>query len=241
MKTFIKCITIVLCLLFLVACSQQNERMKLGHLQKGATVSFVRDISGEWGIEISNKSGLLMKQNKPAQIIIFQGEENVENLAAGYKSVQKEGNILTAEAKVADGSESAFDVEDQWTISGDDLTLIRKVNVNGTKDSAGFYSAIRLSTVPEVRWEDVDLLAPGLLYGKPHTSPGASGGSLNYNAKRFSIREDVMSAPLFGIRLPDGNWVAALNLSPDGATTLEETTALATTIIIDERIKLAAI
>jgi len=215
--------------------------MKLGHLQKGATVSFVRDISGEWGIEISNKSGLLMKQNKPAQIIIFQGEENVENLAAGYKSVQKEGNILTAEAKVADGSESAFDVEDQWTISGDDLTLIRKVNVNGTKDSAGFYSAIRLSTVPEVRWEDVDLLAPGLLYGKPHTSPGASGGSLNYNAKRFSIREDVMSAPLFGIRLPDGNWVAALNLSPDGATTLEETTALATTIIIDERIKFGAL
>jgi len=207
----------------------------------GATVSFVRNPAGEWGIEIPNKSVPLMKQYNPAQIMVFQGEENVEDLAAGYQSVQKEGNIVTAKAKVADGSEAIFDIEDQWTISGDALSLTRKVNVNGTKDSAGFYSAIRLSTAPEVRWEDVDFLAPGLLYGKPHTSARAAGGSMYYDAGYFSIREDVLAAPLFGLLFQDDNWVLVLDLEPEGSTTLEETTAQASTPIIDERIKFGAL
>jgi hypothetical protein len=223
-----------------VACSQQSDRMKLGRLQMGATVSFVRNSAGDWGIEIPDKSVLLMKQNQPAQIKVFKGGETIEDLAVGYESVQKKGSTIIARAKVADGHETAFYIEDHWTISGDVLSLVREVNVIGTKDSAGFYSAIRITTAPEINWEDVDFLAPGLLYGKPHTSPGASGGFLNYNAKRFSIREDVLSAPLFGIRLHNGNWIAAMNLSPDGVTTLEETTAQATSVIIDERISFGA-
>jgi len=241
MKTIGKCLTLGLCLSFLAACSQQSDRVKLGRLQMGATVSFVRNPAGEWGIEIPNKSVPLMKQYNPAQIMVFQGEENVEDLAAGYQSVQKEGNIVTAKAKVADGSEAIFDIEDQWTISGDALSLTRKVNVNGTKDSAGFYSAIRLSTAPEVRWEDVDFLAPGLLYGKPHTSARAAGGSMYYDAGYFSIREDVLSAPLLGLLLNDGNWIAVLDPAPDGSTTMEETTAQAATPIIDERIRFGAL
>jgi hypothetical protein len=241
MKVFGKCLIFGLSFSFLAACSQQDYRVKLGRLQMGATVSFVRDSTGEWGIEVSGNTLSPITQYNPAQIEVFQGEENITDLAVGYRSVQKEGNTVIAKAKVDDGSEAAFDIEDQWSISGDVLSLSRKVDVTGTKDSAGFYSAIRLSVDPAVKWEDVDYLAPGLLYGKPHTSAGASGGSLNYNAKRFSIREDVMSAPLFGILLQNGNWVAVLNLAPDGATTLEETTAQATTNIIDERIRFGAL
>lgn len=240
MITLSKFLICGLCMSFLTSCSHQSDQMKLGRLQMGTTVTFVRDSTGDWGIEIYDRSVLFMKQNQPAQIEVFQGGETVKDFAVGYHSVQKKGNVVTAKVKVADGQEEAFDIEDQWSISGDVLSLDRKVNVAGTKDSAGFYSAISLSTVPEVRWEDVDFFAPGLLYGKPHTSPGASGGSLNYSRKHFSIREDVLSAPLFGIRLQDGNWMAVLNLSPDGATTLEETTAQASTVIIDERINFGA-
>ena len=221
----------------LAACNQQNDQIKLGRLQTGATVSFVQDSAGTWGIEISDRSAQLMKQIHPAQIEVFNGGANAEYLASGYQSVTKEGNIVTSRAKVADGSDVVFNVEDRWTISGDVLSLDRKLNVSGTRDSAGFYSAVTLSTAPEIRWEGVNFLAPGLLYGKPHTSPRASGGSMYYDAGYFSIREDVLSAPLFGLMFQDGKWIAMLDLAPDGATTLEETTAQAATPIIDEGIR----
>ncbi len=241
MKILEKCLIFGLCLSFLAACSQQNYRVKLGRLQMGATVSFVRDSTGEWGIEVSCNTLSPITQHNPAQIEVFQGEENITDLAVGYQSVQKEGNTVIAKAKVADGSEAAFNIEDQWSISGDVLSLRRKIDVTGTKDSAGFYSAIRLSVDPAVKWEDVDYLAPGLLYGKPHTSASAAGGSMYYNAKRFSIREDVLSAPMFALSFQDGSWVAVLDLAPDGATTLEETTTRASTPIVDEHIKFGAL
>jgi hypothetical protein len=39
------------------------------------------------------------------------------------------------------------------------------------------------------------------------------GGSLHYRAKRFAIREDYLSAPLFGVSFQDGNWAAVLDPS----------------------------
>lgn len=241
MKTINKCLAIGLCLSILAACSQKGDRVKLGSLQTGAMVSFVRTPAGDWGIEISDKAVMHMKLSNPAQISIYQGGQNSVDLAAGYQSVQKENNIVTAKAKVIEGNEAAFNFEDQWTITGNELSLIRKVSVIGTKDSAGFYSAIRLSTAPEVRWENAEFLAPGLLYGKPHTSERAAGGSLYYDAGYFSIREDVLSAPLFGLLLQDGNWVSILDPKPDGSTTLEETTAQASTPVIDELIRFGAL
>jgi len=78
--------------------------------------------------------------------------------------------------------------------------------VTGAEDNAGFYSAIRLLTAPAIAWTDVDYLAPGLLYGDPTNDGDSSpGGTLNYRAKRFSIREDLLSAPLFGLSFRDGN------------------------------------
>jgi hypothetical protein len=237
MKKVSKFLICGLSIILLAACSHDSKKIKLGRLQTGAAVSFVCDSAGDWGIEISDRSVMFMKQDRPAQIEVFQGGDNVKALAAGYTSVKKEGNAVTAMTKVADGSDVVFNIEDRWTINGDVLSLDRKVNISGTRDSAGFYSAVGLSTAPEIRWEDVNFLAPGLLYGKPHTSLRASGGSLYYDAGYFSIREDALSAPLFGLMFQDGKWIAMLDLAPDGATTLEETTAQASTPIIDERIR----
>jgi hypothetical protein len=231
-----------LCLTLLSACGQQGHRVDLGNLQTGATVLFVRADGGEWGINILNGTDMLLMQQKPAQIEVFKGKENVLKLAAGYKSVKKETNTVIARVKVATEGEVEFNIEDRWNISGDVLSLKRKVTVTGTEDSAGFYSAIRLSTPPSVKWEDADYFAPDVLYGDPtfdgETSPG---GTLAYKAKCFSIREDAMSAPLFGLLFKDGNWAAVLDLAPNGATTQAETTAPATTSVIDEQIHFGAL
>ena len=228
------------CLIQLTACNQ-NDQLKLGSLQSGASVSFVRSFENEWGLEISGGNAPRLMQQKPVQIEVFKYEKNIHQLTAGYQTIKKEDGFIVGIAKVTSEGKATFNVEDQWKISGDALSLNRKVSVTGSEDSAGFYSAIRLSTEPTVKWKDADYFAPGLLYGEPHTNPRALGGSLYYNAKRFSIREDYLSAPLFGIFFHDGNWVAALDLAPNGATTISETTAPATTPVIDEHIQFGAL
>lgn len=238
---FKKCLILGLCLALVTGCTQQGKRVDLGNLQNGATVSFVYARGNGWDIEISNGKELYMTQRKPAQIEVFLGKDSVLQLAVGYKSLKNETNAVVAKAKLVNKSGAKFEVEDRWNISGNDLSVSRKVNVTGTEDSAGFYSAIRLSTLPTVKWKDAEYLVPGLLYGEPHTNPSAIGGSLYYNAKRFNIREDYLSAPLFGLSFHDGNWVAVLDPFPNGATTMAETTAQANKPVIDEKIQFGAL
>jgi hypothetical protein len=238
---FGKYVILGLYLLVSVAFAQQGERVDLGSLQTGATVSFVRTAGGEWGIKISDGTALLLIQQKPARIEIFRGEDNVRQFAAGYRSIQKENNMIEARANVVSGGKAGFEIEDRWSISGAVLSVSRKVSVTGTEDSSGFFSMIQLSSVPTVKWEDADYFVPGLFYGDPHTRASAPGGSLNYDAKRLSIREDYLSAPLFGVLFRDGNWAAVLDLTPNGNTTQEEITAPADTPVIDEHIQFGAL
>jgi hypothetical protein len=218
------------------------NRVVLGPLSNGAAVAFIRASSGDWGIEISGGAVPRLTQRKPAQIEVFAGGENARQLAAGYQSVQKETDAVVAKAKVAGGGQAAFAVEDRWTVSGTVLSLSRKVSVADAEDNAGFYSAIRLSTASTVQWEDANYFAPDVLYADPsHDGDNSPGGTANYRAKRFTIREDQMSAPLFALLLRDGNWAAVLDLAPRGDTTLAETTAPASTPVIDERIQFGAL
>ena len=229
-----------LVMILLVSCSQ--KKVSLGDLQSGSNVSFVPDTSGSWGIEIRGNTIPVLINQKPAQIEIFESEENVTHITAGYQSVKKKGGALTAVAHLTGTNGAEFEVEDNWSISGDVLSLKRKVSVTGSEENAGFLSAIRFSTTPDIKWEDISYFSPDVLYGDPtydgETSPG---GTLAYNAKCFSIREDYISAPLFGLSFKNGNWAAVLDLAPDGATTMEETTAPATTPVIDERIQFGAV
>jgi len=222
------------------ASAQQNSaRIELGRLANGATVTFLRAGSGEWGLEISG--GAPMVQPKPAQIEIYREGGSVAPLAAGYQSVRKEAGAAVARVKVAGGGEAAFAVEDRWAISGAVLSLSRKVSVTGTDANAGFYSAIRLVTDSKVAWKDADYLVPGLLYAEPHTRPTAPGGASNLNARRLSIREDWLSAPLIALSFRDGRWAAVMDMAPRGDTTEEETTAPATRPVIDGRLQFGAL
>ena len=239
---FHKCLIFGLCVTVSLAFAQQNDRKNLGTLQIGATVSFARSEEGKWGIEISGGNAPSLIQQKPVQTEIFQGQENTQQIAAGYDSVEKESNSIIAKAKVASAGDATFEVEDRWKISGTVLSLSRKVSVTSAEENAGFYSAIQLSTAPIVKWEDVNCLVPGLLYGNSSYAGGRAPTSIsNYRAKRFEIREDYMSAPLLGVSFQDGNWAAVFDIAPRGDTTQEESTASATTAIIDERIQFGAL
>jgi hypothetical protein len=218
-----------------------GNRIIAGRLANGAAVAFVRADAGDWGIEISGGAAQPLTQAKPAQIEIYRGNDNVSDLAAGYQSVQKQAGAVIAKAKVTSSGQASFAVEDQWKISGEVLSLDRKVSVTGTEDKAGFLSAIRLSTTPTLTWPDADYFAPGLLYGEPRTRATAPGGSLHYSARRFSIREDELPAPIFGLSFRDGRWAAVMDLAPRGDTSQAETTAQATTPIIDEELRFGAL
>ena len=237
-----KCIILSICLSVTTVLAQQDNQVNLGNLQTGATVFFVRSAGGRWSIEISGNNSLRLTQQNPAQIEIFRGENDVRQLAAGYQSVEKETNSVIAKAKVAGEDDITFEFEDRWKISGNVLSLRRKVSVANTVDNAGFYSTIRFSTAPAVKWEDVNCLVPGLLYGNSSYAGGRAPTSIsNYRAKSFEIREDYMSAPLFGVFFQDGNWSAVLDMAPRGDTTQAESTASAGTPIIDERIQFGAL
>lgn len=222
--------------------ASRSTRIVLGRMTNGTVVSFARSNSGDWGIEVSGNKAPWMTQQKPAQVEIFRGEGDVSDLAAGYKSVQKEAGGVVAKASVAGRDGAAFAFIDRWKIAGDVVTLARTVTVTRGEENAGFYSAIRLSTAPAVSWPDLDYLAPGVLYGDPsNVGDSAPGGTLNYRAKRFELREDWLAAPLFAMSFPDGRWVAVLDESPRGDTTWEETTSPPTKPVIDGRIQFGAV
>ena len=224
------------------AAPAASNRIVLGRLASGATVSFVPAKSGEWGIEVSGNSSPRITQPKPAQIEVFKSEQDIEALAAPYQSVQKEAAALVAKAKVAAKGGAAFAIEDRWTLSGEVLSLSRKVTVTRAEDQAGFYSAIRLTTAPTVGWPDLDYMAPGVIYGDPTYDGDTSiGGVFNYRLKRLSIREDSLNAPLFALSFRDGHTAAVLDKAPRGDTTWAETTSPATTPVIDEHVKVGAL
>ena len=139
-----------------------NNRIVLGQLANGASVAFVRAGTGDWGIEISGKAVARMTQQKPAQIEVYRGGENVSQLAAGYQSVQKEAGVVVARAKVAGGGKAAFAVEDHWKIAGDVLSLDRKVSVTGAEDER----RIRFGD-PPLNLTHGHLVRRGLLRARP--------------------------------------------------------------------------
>jgi len=224
------------------AANSSSNRIVLGSLASGASVSFVPAGSGAWGIEISGNSTPRITQPKPAQVEVFKDEQNVEDLAVPYKSVQKETLAVIAKTKVAAKGGAAFSFEDRWTLSGDVLSLSRKVTVTGGAGQAGFYSAIRLMTASTFGWPDLDYMAPGVIYGDPTYDGDTSiGGVFNYRLKRLSIREDCLAAPMFALSFRDGHTGAVMDKAPRGDTTWAETTSPATTPVIDEQMKVGAI
>ena len=109
-----------------------SQSVLLGRLATGATVSFVQSTSGEWGIEISGGGAPQISQARPAQAEVFskKGEE-IRQLAAGYKSIEKTPAGLIARAELIHSPGVSFRVEDHWSLRGTALQLRRHLLVVG--------------------------------------------------------------------------------------------------------------
>jgi hypothetical protein len=220
--------------------AQQGARVDLGRLPTGATVSFARSTAGEWGIEIAGGPAPRIQQPRPAKLEVLRTEEDIRQLGGGYKTVQKSPDGIDARAEIAYGDGVTFRVNDRWSLTGAVLSMRRKVEVAGNAPG-GFDSSIVLTVDPAVGWSDVNYLAPGALYGDPTFDGERSpGGTLNYAALRFVMREDVLPAPLFALSFNNGTSVAVLDPAPRGDTTVEET-LLTKTVMTDARFQFGAL
>jgi len=206
--------------------AQKENRIELGQLQTGSTVALLQNAENEWGIEIAEKNAPRIFQPQPVRIEIFETEDNIQKLTAGYKTVKKSKSEFVTRAEIPYNNHVIFYVDDYWSLNGAILSMRRKVEVKGTM-TGGFNTSIVLTVEPNVQWADVNCLAPGALYGDPTNNGERSpGGTLNYKSRRFIMREDILPAPLFAISFKDGFSVTMLNPSPNGKSTVQETKLL---------------
>jgi len=216
------------------------DRMVLGRLNNGAEVAFVRAGVGGWGIEIAGGAAPRIVQAKLARIEAYRTDAVIRQLAAGYKAIAKSEFGIDAQVEIAYDQGVVFRVRDLWSLSGAVLSVRRRVEVTGSAPG-GFFSSIVLTIDPSIGWTDVNCLAPGALYGDPtHDGERSPGGTLNHAARRLIMREDILPAPLFALSFKNGASVSALNPSPRGDTTVEET-RLARLVMIDARLQFGAL
>lgn len=220
--------------------AQQSGRVDLGRLQTGATVSFTRAATGEWGIEIAGAAAPRIVQPAPARLEVFRGDEDIRQLAAGYRTVRKSAAGIDARAEIPYGENVLFRVQDRWSLSGAVLSVRRNVEIAGNAPG-GFYSSVVLTVDPAVGWSDINYMAPGALYGDPtYDGDRSPGGTLNYAARRFIMREDMLPAPLFALSFGNGASIAILDPAPRGDSTVEET-KLTQAVMTDARFQFGAL
>jgi len=232
----------LLTILFLTpqVIAQQGATIRLGHVQSGASVSFTRVGSGEWGIEIAGGPAPRVAQTKPASIEVDRAGNDIHELAAGYKTVRKTPAGIDAQAEIAGGDNVIFRVHDKWAIASGVLSLHRTVSVKGSAPG-GFDSAINFSVDPSISWPDINFMVPGAIYGDPtYDGDRSPGGTLNYKARHLMMREDILAAPLFAMSFSNGASVAFLDPAPRGDTT-EEESKLTKLVMTDARFQFGAL
>jgi hypothetical protein len=219
--------------------AQPGNRVNLGRLQTGATVSFVRSTADGWGMEIAGAAAPRIRQPKPAKLEVLRSGDDIRQLAAGYRTAIMTAAGVEGRADIAYTEGVVFHVNDQWSMSGSTVSVRRKVEVTGNTPG-GFDSSVEFTVDPSVGWADVNYMAPGTLYGDPtYDGAGSPGGTANYAAHRFMMREDILPAPLFALSFSNGASVAMLDPAPRGDTTVTETPANA--VMTDARFQFGAL
>jgi hypothetical protein len=227
-------------LAILIACNGQGDRVNLGKLQTGVVVSFVRNMDGDWGLEIAGATISIMAAQKPVQIEVYQNQDVWDTLTAGYKSIEQQNSAVRAQTQINYNDGIKFDINDVWNVSGTTISVSRKVEVAGD-DPGGFNSSIGFVIDTSLNWLDMNCFVPGALYGDPaYNTERAPGGTLNNEARHFQMREDILAAPLFALSFANGASVSMLNPSPQGASTVQET-KLTDDIMTDSRFQFGSL
>ena len=216
-----------LLLLLLTACSPSGKNIDLGLLPGGETVTFARTDKDVWGIKIHGGALPGISQDRPVRLEILRDENKTQTIESGYVSVMRSRTGINAIAEIDYDGNVVFNIQDQWSLSENVISLERKINIIGSAPG-GFSSSVVLAVDSSVTWSDINCLAPGALYGDPtYDGDRSPGGTLNYAAKRFIMREDILPAPLFALSFSNGSSLAILDPDPDGESTFEETKLIA--------------
>ena len=165
-RQLIKSMLLALSLASSAAIAQQRDRIKLGNLESGESVLFIRTSGGEWGIKCSGGTSPRLTQWKPVRVEVYRVEEDIRELAAGYKTVLESDSNIDARAEIAFGKDVVFRVRDLWSLNGAVVSVRRNVEVVGNAPG-GFNSSIVVTVESSIGWSEVDCLAPGALYGAP--------------------------------------------------------------------------
>ncbi|NLT52413.1 MAG: hypothetical protein GXX85_16035 [Ignavibacteria bacterium] len=221
---------------FSFAQHPNSVELKSGDL----TLSFIPKSNDKWSVQISNDKNLKITQNIAAIIEICKNENEIISLTSEYKNVEKSGVVVKANAEITYDKNVIFNINDKWEISNGIVLFARNISVKGNS-SDGFNSSISFAIDKSVKWEDIQCMLPGALYGDPtYNGDRSPGGTMNYAAKRIIFREDMLAAPLLALSLPNGLSVSMINPEPNGESTVEET-SLKKDILIDSQIKFGSL
>jgi len=232
-------IFICLCFFISISFAQKNAKVDLGKLKIGSTVSFIQQNDGNWGIEVSGNKINPLTQSKPAQVEVYESDDKITQLQAGYKTVKKTGNGINATTEISKDGKILFRIDDQWNLKGDVVSLKRKVEVIADA-TGGFSSSIIIDVDPSTKWNDINFMAPGVIYGDPtYNGDRSIAGTVNYNAHRFTFREDILPAPLVALSFNNGFSVSISDPAPNCNSTVEETKLLKNPMI-DSKIQVGS-
>lgn len=213
------------------------ERVELGRLATGATVSFSHaGTTEEWTLETGGTPRIV--QERPIVIEVFRTEEDIRQLSAGYRALNKVGESVEARGEITYGDTVRFYVLDRWTLSGAILSVRRRVEVIGNSPG-GFYSSLLLTTASGSSWDEAEFFVPGLMYTAVERNKAALGNATT-RKRHYEFREDCLSAPMFGIWFGNGASLTVLNPSPRGDTTDEDSRPRVSTVLLDERFRFGA-
>ena len=115
--------------------------LELGRLPSGATVSFERDLDGNYNFTIGGDKARPSFFSAPAKIEVYRADDDIRQLAAGYKTVEKSATGIDARAEIAYGNNVVFHVQDHWSLTGAVVSVSRKVEVTGNAPG-GFDSSV---------------------------------------------------------------------------------------------------
>lgn len=215
----------------------------VARLASGAAVTAFQSPSGEWGIRVRGSGMTSMSQPHPVVLEFYNDGWPVAPLRAGYRSIRSLPNGFAGSAQVRGHSGAQFAVEDTWVAAGAVLSLRRTLKVSGN-GPGGFLSAITLATEGKFARDEVNLFAPGMIYGgSDHLTAIAIGGRETHQAGRgvLRIREDRLPAPVFGIRFGDGSSLAVLDAAPRATTTAKDASDVDVATLVDARFRFGSI
>ena len=168
----------------------------LGTLKNGTKIRSVQSADGRWELETEGPGASSATRFIPIQIAYSSTKPGTPALERGYDSIRRSGQGFEGVAAVPGPGGVIFHVHDQWTFHDEVLSVARRIAVSGNA-SGGFLSSVAFSVKGSFPRSQVDMFAPGMIYGgTAHLTPSAIGGALTYSEGQGKLRIREVSVAL---------------------------------------------